>query len=65
MTWMISNGCPREDIRSCVSICQEGDPGLHMMLATCTVQVNPDYSSEERMVRLFRTALAPTHWRPL
>ena len=37
---------------------KKGDLGLHMMLATCTVQVNLDYSSEERMVRLFRTALA-------
>ena len=31
-----------------------------MMLATCTVQVNLDYSSEERMVRLFRCARAST-----
>ena len=37
---------------------KKGDLGRHMMLATCTVQVNLDYSSEERMVRLFRTALA-------
>ena len=37
---------------------KKGDLGLHMMLATCTVQVNLDYSSEERMVRLFRVALA-------
>ena len=37
---------------------KKGVTGLHMMLATCTVQVNLDYSSEERMVRLFRTALA-------
>ncbi|MDG2034366.1 MAG: glutamate--cysteine ligase [Rhodospirillales bacterium] len=37
---------------------KKGDLGLHMMLATCTVQVNLDFSSEERMVRMFRTALA-------
>jgi len=37
---------------------KRGDLGLHMMLATCTVQVNLDFSSEERMVRMFRTALA-------
>lgn len=37
---------------------KRGELGLHMMLATCTVQVNLDFSSEERMVRMFRTALA-------
>ncbi len=37
---------------------KRGNLGLHMMLATCTVQVNLDFSSEERMVRMFRTALA-------
>lgn len=35
-----------------------GSMGLQMMLATCTVQVNLDFSSETRMVRMFRAALA-------
>ena len=35
-----------------------GSMGHEMMLATCTVQVNLDYASEERMVRMFRAALA-------
>jgi glutamate--cysteine ligase len=35
-----------------------GGMGLDMMKRTCTVQVNLDYSSEQDMVRKFRTALA-------
>ncbi|MGE5503357.1 MAG: glutamate--cysteine ligase [Actinomycetota bacterium] len=35
-----------------------GGRGLDMMLRTCTVQVNLDFSSEADMVRKFRTALA-------
>lgn len=35
-----------------------GNLGLHMMLATCTVQVNLDYSSEKHMVNMFRASLA-------
>jgi len=35
-----------------------GNLGLDMMLRTCTVQVNLDYSSEARMVKMFRVALA-------
>ena len=35
-----------------------GDLGLDMMLRTCTIQVNLDYSSEADMVKKFRTALA-------
>lgn len=35
-----------------------GDLGLDMMLRTCTVQVNLDYSSEADMVQKFRTSLA-------
>jgi len=37
---------------------KRGTLGLDMMLATCTVQVNLDYSSEQHMVRMFRAALA-------
>ena len=37
---------------------KKGSLGHHMMLATCTVQVNLDFSSESHMVRMFRTALA-------
>ncbi len=37
---------------------RKGKLGLEMMLATCTVQVNLDYSSEAGMVRMFRVALA-------
>ena len=37
---------------------KKGRLGHHMMLATCTVQVNLDFSSESHMVRMFRTALA-------
>ena len=37
---------------------KKGNLGHHMMLATCTVQVNLDFSSESHMVRMFRTALA-------
>ncbi len=35
-----------------------GSLGLDMMLRTCTVQVNLDFSSEADMVRKFRTSLA-------
>nr|HIL75098.1 glutamate--cysteine ligase [Rhodospirillales bacterium] len=35
-----------------------GTLGHHMMLATCTVQVNLDFSSEYHMVQMFRAALA-------
>ncbi|MDR3435939.1 glutamate--cysteine ligase [Telmatospirillum sp.] len=36
----------------------KGQLGLDMMLRTCTVQVNLDFSSEADMVRKFRVALA-------
>ena len=35
-----------------------GSLGLDMMLRTCTIQVNLDYSSEADMARKFRTSLA-------
>ncbi|HWJ71195.1 MAG TPA: glutamate--cysteine ligase [Sphingobium sp.] len=35
-----------------------GNLGLDMMLRTCTVQVNLDYSSEARMAKMFRVGLA-------
>ena len=35
-----------------------GSLGLHMMLATCTVQVNLDFRSESHMAEMFRAALA-------
>ena len=35
-----------------------GSMGLDMMLRTCTIQVNLDYSSEADMVKKFRTSLA-------
>ncbi len=35
-----------------------GNLGLDMMLRTCTIQVNLDYSSEADMVQKFRTGLA-------
>lgn len=35
-----------------------GDLGLDMMLRTCTIQVNLDYSSEADMAKKFRTSLA-------
>lgn len=35
-----------------------GTMGLDMMLRTCTIQVNLDYSSEQDMVKKFRTGLA-------
>ena len=35
-----------------------GDLGLDMMLRTCTIQVNLDYSSEQDMAKKFRTSLA-------
>ena len=37
---------------------KRGTLGHHMMKATCTVQVNLDYSDEARMVKMFRTSLA-------
>jgi glutamate--cysteine ligase len=37
---------------------KKGKLGLEMMLATCTVQVNLDFSSEDRMRRMFRVGLA-------
>jgi glutamate--cysteine ligase len=35
-----------------------GSMGLDMMLRTCTIQVNLDYSSEQDMAKKFRTGLA-------
>src|SRR6478735_7237320 len=35
-----------------------GSMGLDMMLRTCTIQVNLDYSSEARMAKMFRVSLA-------
>ncbi len=35
-----------------------GDLGLDMMLRTCTIQVNLDYSSEQDMAKKFRVGLA-------
>ncbi len=35
-----------------------GNLGLDMMLRTCTIQVNLDYSSEQDMAKKFRTSLA-------
>jgi len=35
-----------------------GSMGLDMMLRTCTIQVNLDYSSEARMAKMFRVGLA-------
>ena len=37
---------------------KRGSLGLEMMAATCTVQVNLDFSDEARMVKMFRTSLA-------
>ncbi|MBT3991440.1 MAG: glutamate--cysteine ligase [Rhodospirillaceae bacterium] len=37
---------------------KRGTLGHHMMLATCTVQVNLDFRSEHHMVEMFRAALA-------
>ena len=37
---------------------KRGNKGLDMMFRTCTIQVNLDFSSEEDMVRKFRTSLA-------
>ncbi|MFP6734358.1 MAG: glutamate--cysteine ligase [Rhodospirillales bacterium] len=37
---------------------KRGSLGHHMMLATCTVQVNLDFSDEARMVQMYRVALA-------
>ena len=55
---MISNGCPREDIRSCVNICRRRGPRPSHDACHLHGAGEPDYSSEERMVRLFRVALA-------
>ena len=35
-----------------------GELGLHMMQATCTVQVNLDFDSEATMVKMFRVSMA-------
>ena len=35
-----------------------GDLGIDMMIRTCTIQVNLDYSSEKDMVKKFQTSLA-------
>jgi glutamate--cysteine ligase len=37
---------------------KKGTLGHHMMLATCTVQVNLDFRSEHHMIEMFRAALA-------
>ncbi len=37
---------------------KKGTMGLDMMLATCTVQVNLDFDSEQTMARMFRIGLA-------
>jgi len=37
---------------------KKGSMGLEMMQATCTVQVNLDFDSEETMIQMFRIALA-------
>lgn len=37
---------------------KRGSLGLHMMQATCTVQVNLDFDSEATMVQMFRIGLA-------
>ncbi|MBL6958256.1 MAG: glutamate--cysteine ligase [Rhodospirillales bacterium] len=37
---------------------KKGTLGLEMMQATCTVQVNLDYCSEQKMVEMFRVSLA-------
>ncbi|MBT3767594.1 MAG: glutamate--cysteine ligase [Rhodospirillaceae bacterium] len=37
---------------------RRGTLGLEMMQATCTVQVNLDFNSEENMVKMFRVAVA-------
>src|ERR671921_766843 len=37
---------------------KRGSLGLDMMLRTCTIQANLDYSDEDDMVRKFRTSLA-------
>jgi glutamate--cysteine ligase len=41
-----------------------GTMGLDMMLRTCTIQVNLDYSSEADMVQKFRLAWRCSRWRP-
>ena len=51
--------CPRAATRSCSATCRKvGSLGLDMMLRTCTIQVNLDYSSEADMVKKFRVGLA-------
>ncbi|MBF0247067.1 MAG: glutamate--cysteine ligase [Alphaproteobacteria bacterium] len=37
---------------------KRGQLGLHMMQATCTVQVNLDFDSEATMVKMFRVSMA-------
>jgi glutamate--cysteine ligase len=37
---------------------KKGNLGLDMMLRTCTVQVNLDFSSEQDMIKKYRTSLA-------
>jgi len=36
----------------------KGQRGLHMMLRTCTIQVNLDFESELDMIQKFRIGLA-------
>ncbi len=40
-----------------------GTMGLDMMLRTCTIQVNLDYSSEARMAKMFRVSSRFNRWR--
>ena len=37
---------------------KRGSLGVDMMYRSCTIQVNLDFASEERMVKMFRTSLA-------
>lgn len=37
---------------------KKGEFGLHMMQNTCTVQVNLDFCSEQKMIQMFRISLA-------
>ena len=51
--------CPRAATTSCSATCRgSARMGLDMMLRTCTIQTNLDYSSEADMVKKFRTSLA-------
>jgi glutamate--cysteine ligase len=51
--------CPRAATRSCGNYMPKvGGLGLDMMLRTCTVQANLDFSSEADMVAKFRMSLA-------